>query len=76
MTPSDRAFSGWPGLAAEGGPGNGPEGTGLVCGAGDRVDPQYVSGSQEAKRPGACGHAVWVGKWGGAEWLKGAGEVG
>ena len=53
MTPSDRAFSGWPGLAAEGGPGNGPEGTGLVCGAGDRMtlfvektglSPFYYSG--------------------------------
>ena len=76
VTPSDRAFSGQPGLAAEGGPGVGPEGMGLVCRAGDRVDPHGVSGSPEAKRPRAGGHTVWVGEWGGAERLKGAGEVG
>lgn len=68
VTPSDWAFSGRPSL--------GPEGMGLVCGAGDWVDPHGVSGSPEAKRPRAGGHAVWVGKWGGAEWLTGAGEAG
>lgn len=76
MTPSDRAFSGQPGLAAEGGAGGGPEGMGPVCGAGDWVDPHGVSGSPEAKRPRAGGHVVWVGERGGAERLKGAGEVG
>lgn len=60
VTPSDQAFSGRPGLAAKGGPGNGPEGTGLPCGAGTGWVRRT---SQAPRRPSGLGHVGTQSGW-------------